>query len=103
MNYETRINGDHIGNVFLRCHDSERSNSFGVSNKFNIADGGYARVTFTEKLVLKDTAKLELLVDDEDQLLAYGSGNTLPVDRSYRHLSGISIQMKSKAKRKVCC
>jgi len=32
------------------------------------------------------------------QLLANGFGNTLPVDRSYRHLPGISIQMKAKGK-----
>ena len=51
LNYETSTNGDLIGNVCISFHDSERLNSFGVLKKFNIADGGYARVIFPEKLV----------------------------------------------------
>ena len=45
-------------------------------------------------IALKESAIIKLLVDDEGQLLANGSGNTLPVDRSYHRRSGINIQMK---------
>ena len=52
------------------------------------------KVSFPEKLVLKENNNLKIIVDEDGQLLANGSGNTLAVDRSYCHLSGVSIQMK---------
>jgi hypothetical protein len=52
-------------------------------------------------IVLKDNASLKLIVADESQLLASASGNTLPVDKSYQHLSGITIQPKVKGRRKA--
>ena len=87
----------------MRCHDSERLDFFGLLKNFNFHDGGYARVAFPEELVLKDKARPNQKADDEGQLLANGSGNTLPVDKTYGHLSGISIQMKAKGKRKAYC
>ena len=72
LNYETSINGDLIGNVSLRCHGSERLKSFGASKRFNSYDGGYARVAYPQKLVLKDNTSLELIVDDGGELLTNG-------------------------------
>ena len=103
LNYETSINGDLIGNVCVRCHDSEKLNFFGLSKPFNIAQGGYARVRAPEMIVLKENANLKIIVDDRGQLLAYSSGSTIPIDRSYSHRSGITIQMKAKKKRKAYC
>ena len=57
--------GDLIGNVCVRCHDTKELNSFGSPKKFIITDGGYARVTFPEMIVLKENASLKILVDDE--------------------------------------
>jgi len=37
---------------------------------------------------------LKLLVDDEGQLLATAASIVLPVDSSYHHLCGMSIQKK---------
>ena len=103
LNQERNINGDFIGNVCVRCHDSEKLNFFGLSKPSNITHGGYARMRYTENLVLKENANIKIIVDEDGHLLATGSGNTLPVDRSYCHRSGINIQMKLKRKRKVNC
>jgi len=100
LNYETSASGDLIGNVCIRCHDSEELNSFGVPKNFHHASGGYARVTLPEKLVVKENANLKIIVDEEGQLLANGSGSMLAVDRSYRNSSGVSIRMKAKGKRR---
>ena len=35
LNYGTSSSGDLIGNVCLRCHDSEELNSFGVVKNFH--------------------------------------------------------------------
>jgi len=51
-------------------------------------------------IVLKENACLKVIVYDEGQLLAHRAGNTLPGDRSYSNLSGISIQMTTKEKEK---
>jgi len=53
--------------------------------------------------VLKDNASLNLITDDEGKLLTNSSGNTLPVDRSYRNFSGINLQIKAKGKRQAYC
>jgi exonuclease I len=103
LNYETSINGDLIGNVCVRCHDSEKLYFFGLAKPFNIAQGGYARVRAPEMIVLKENANLKITIDEDGHLLANGSGNTLPIDRSYSHRSGITIQMKAKGKRKANC
>ena len=98
LNYEKSSSGDLIGNVCLHCHENEELNSFGVLKNFHPANGGYKKVSFPEKLVLKENANIKIIVDEEGQLLANGSGNMLAVDRSYRHLSGVSIRMKAKGK-----
>ena len=103
LKYETSINGDLIGNVCQRCHDSEKLNFFGLSKLFNIAQGGCARVRAPGMIVLKENANLKIIVDEEGHLLANGSGNTIPIDRSYSHRSGINIEMKAKRKRKAYC
>ena len=103
LNYGTSSSGDLIGNVCLRCHDSEELNSFGVVKNFHHSKGGYVKVSFPEKLVLKENANLKIIVDEDGQLLANGSGNMLAVDRSYCHLSGVSIRMKSVRKRRAYC
>jgi exonuclease I len=87
----------------MRCHDSEKLDFFGLSKSFKIAQGGYARVRAPEMIVLKENANLKIIVDDRGQLLAYSSGSTIPIDRSYSHRSGITIQMKAKKKRKAYC
>ena len=93
LNYETSNNGDLIGSVHVHCHKSEELNSFGVPRKFIHHSDGYTRVKFPKRMIgLKENAIIRLLVDDEGQLLAYGAGNKLPNYKSYRHLSGISIQ-----------
>ena len=102
LNYETPTSANSIGNVCERFHDSE-IRIFGVLTGFNITDRGYAKVTSLEMITLKENANTKLLVSDECLLLPYGSGNRLPVDRSYRHLSGISTQMKAKGKIKAYC
>ena len=66
---------------------------------FNFFGAVHKRVAIPEHIMLKDNARVKLIVDDEGQLVANGSGNTLPVDRSYRLLSGINIQMIAKGKR----
>ena len=86
LNYEASKNVNLIGNLCVRCHDSERLKSFGVPKRFNSYDDGYVRVTFQEIIPLTESANIKSSVDDEGQLHAYGSGNILPVD--------ISIQMK---------
>jgi len=53
--------------------------------------------------LLKDIARIKVIVDKEDQLLAHSTGNTLPADKSYSHLSGISIQQKVKRRHAYCC
>ena len=103
LNYETSASGDLIGNVCIRCHNSEELNSFGVPKNFHHARGGYARVTLPEKLVLKENANLKIIVDDRGQLLATASGNTLPVDKSYHHLSGISILKRTRRRQAYSC
>ena len=61
------------------------------------------RVALPEVLVLKENKNLNLLFDDEGQLIPTAGGKTLHLDRSYRYLSGVSIQMKSKRKRNTYC
>jgi len=53
-------------------------NFFGLPKKFNITDDRYTRVIFPENLILEENGSLK--VDDEGQLLAYGSGKTLTFD-----------------------
>ena len=101
LNYETSTSGSTIGNVCVRCHDTMELNFFGVPKKFNYTNGGYGKVSFPEMLVLKENANIKIIVDEEGYLLASASGNMLPIDRTYRHLLGISIQMKAKGKRKA--
>ena len=85
-------------------------NFFAISKRFNTYDGGYARVTFPEMLVLKENANIKLSLDfnikfspsldyNEGELVAFASGSILPIDRSYRHLSGIIIQRKVKRRK----
>jgi hypothetical protein len=59
-------------------------------------NSGYIKVLFPEKLGLKENYNIKIIVDEEGQLLANGSGNMLAVDRYYRHFSIISIQMKQR-------
>ena len=66
---------------------------------FNGYTVSYARVKFQEMIVLKDNTSPKLKVDDEGQLLAHCTDNTLPLDKSYQHLCGITIQQNVKAKR----
>ena len=42
-------------------------------------------------IVLEGNAILKLIVDDDGQLLANAAGNSLPVDKPYRHIIGINI------------
>ena len=76
MNCEISTIHTNVGNVYVHCHDSERLGFFGLPKNFNFYDGGYARVVFPEKLVLKDNSSLKLIAEDEGQLLANGSGNS---------------------------
>ena len=101
LNYETTTSDNIIGNECVRCHEREKLESFRVPNKFNITDGGIAKVPFPDMMDLKANANIKLLVDDAGQLLAYVSANSLPVDSSYHHCSGISIQIKVKGKGKA--
>jgi len=78
LDYETTSSGNIIGNVCVRCHDSDIIESLGLPKQFNIYDGGYVRVTFPEMLVLKENANKKLLVDDEGRLPAAAGGNMLP-------------------------
>ena len=41
LNYETSINEYLIGNACIRCHYSERLNSFEVPKNFNNQNGGF--------------------------------------------------------------
>ena len=52
--------------------------------------------------MLKENVNLELLSEEEGQALATAAGNTLPVDRSYCHLSGTSIQKKTGRRETYC-
>ena len=45
--------------------------------------------------MLKENVNMKFLIVGESPLLAYGAGNALPVDRSYRHLFYISLQRKT--------
>ena len=101
LNYETSASGNTIGNVCMRCHDSEKLDFFGVPKNFNRVNGGYSRVSLPEKLVLKENANLKIIVDDRGQLLATASGNPLPVDKSYHHLSGVSILKRTRRRRQA--
>ena len=51
---------------------------------------------FPKKLLLKETANIKLLVDEEGQFLA--AGNTLPVNKSYQP-PAITIQKKVKRRK----
>jgi len=62
--------------------------------KINTNDVGYGRITFSETIVLTGNVNLKLLADEEGRPLATAAGNTLPVDRLYYRLFGISIQKK---------
>ena len=66
---------------------------------FNGYTVSYARVKFQETIVLKDNTSRKLKVDDEGQLPAHCTDNKLPLDKSYQHLCGITIQQNVKAKR----
>ena len=103
MIYKTSTNGDTIRNVYEHSHDSETLNFFGLLRKFNISDDLYTRLKFPEMIVFKDNACLKVIFDNQGQLLTRSTGNTLPVDKSYRHLSGISIQRKKKTRQAYCC
>ena len=83
----------------MHSHDSERLNFFGMSRKFNISDGGYAKVVLPEIITLKDNANIKRIVDDEGQLLINACGNTLLTDKPYHQLSCISIQLKIKRRK----
>ena len=50
-------------------------------------------------IVFKDNASLKIKADDEGQLRAHGTGHMVPVDTSYHHLFGITIQWYVKARR----
>ena len=50
----------------------------------------------------KENASIKLIVDDKSHLLAYRSGNLVPVDESCHHLSDTAIQMKPKGKNTYC-
>ena len=101
LNYETSTSGSTIGNVCARCHDTMELNFFGVPKKFNYTNGGYARVRYPEMIALKENANIKIIVDEEGYLHASAIGNMLPIDRTFRRLLGISIQMKAKRKRKA--
>ena len=77
LNYKTTTSGNTIRNICVSCHDSEKFESFGVPKKINFIDVGYARVTFPEMMMLKEKASLKLFGDNEGQLFANSSGNTL--------------------------
>ena len=47
----------------MLCHDSQEINFFVVLRKFKCYKGGYARLAFPEKLVLKENEKIKLLID----------------------------------------
>ena len=51
---------------------------------------------FPDMIVLKEIASPRHLVEDEGQILATVSGNTIPVDGSYDYLSATSIQNKTR-------
>ena len=80
LKYEISSNVDNIGNVCMCFHKGEKLNFFGVAKKFKSTNSGNEIVTFPEMIVLKEIASLNLIVDGEEKLLAYGSGNTLPVN-----------------------
>ena len=42
-------------------------------------------------IVLKGNAILKQIVDDDGKLLVNAAGNSLPVDKPYRHIIGINI------------
>ena len=48
--------------------------------------------------MLKVNVNIDLLVDDDDRFLDTAGGNTLPIDSSYHHASGISIQKKTRGR-----
>ena len=98
LNYEKSTSGDNILKRICAFHDDQRFNFFRIQKNFNINDSGYARVTFPEMIALKQNANIKLIVYYERKLLAHGSGKTLPVDKCYHHLSGISMQQKVKKK-----
>ena len=54
-------------------------------------------------IVLKRKAARKVIVDSEGQLHAYSAGNTLPVDETYCHVSGISIQRMETRRQAYCC
>jgi hypothetical protein len=65
LNFETSTSSNTVRNVCVRCHDSQKLNSFGVSKEFKCYYSEYERVTFPEMIVLKDNARIKILVDDE--------------------------------------
>ena len=77
LNYETSTKAGTTEYVCVRCHDSKELNFFGAQRKLKCCRGGYARVTSSKKLVLKENANILLLVEDEGQFLAVG--NMLPL------------------------
>ena len=96
LNYKTSTSGDPMENVCVHFHDNERLNFFGISNKFNITDGGCPRVTFPEMIALKENANIKLIVGDKGKIIAFVSGNKLLVGKSNYHLSGVRVQQKVK-------
>ena len=50
-----------------------------VTKKFSTTDGGYARVTFPEMILLTENDILKILVDDGGELFTTAAGNILPV------------------------
>jgi len=103
LNYKTSTNGDTIGHASERCHDSERLNFFRLPKKFKITKGGIARTDFAKLIVFKENASLRVIVENDGQVLSHSAGNTLPIYKSYRHLSGISIQRKVNRRRAYSC
>jgi hypothetical protein len=103
LNYETNTNGDIVGNKYLHCRDRERLNFFRLPKKFIITDGEYVRVRSPEVIALKENANIKIIVDEEGHLLASACSNTLPLDKPYLQLLGISIQRNIKRRQAYSC
>jgi len=96
MNYETIASGNAIGHVCIYCHGNKEVNFSGVSRKFKFYRGRYVRVASPEKLLKKENANIKQLADGEGKILTTAAGNILPLDKSYRHPSAISLQRNVK-------
>ena len=76
----------------MHFHESQERNFFAIPKTIKCQSGGYSTVTFPEMILFRENANIKLIVNDEGYVLAYGSDNTLLVDKSF--INVISIQRK---------